>query len=308
MKIEILQDQLYDFDNDLHLDVYKAPSDKNLGSILYIHGGGLFMGKKDNSNEPATYLAENGYSVIVPNYSKSTFSSKHHHIILASILLIFLLLASTTSSKKQTFLILIIMCVLILTLISVWALLDRDDVKHPQHVQDVSNAFKWIEDNAFIQNFNTENMYIMGHSAGGYIASILSTNNFFLESVQSSTSKIKGTIAISGFYSDQRLKESVLGKELLHTAFGKKTSYYNEFPIYNIHVDNTPPFLLLNAGYDITLKSHSYDFHYALRNKGVYSKIDYFKDVNHFTIMKNWKGKNKQVPKTILEFMKNVVP
>lgn len=86
----------------------------------------------------------------------------------------------------------------------------------------------------------------------------------------------------------------MVGKEILKSAFGHRDHYTDAFPIYHIKSD-TPPFLLLNAEYDYQFKPQSYDFHYALRQKGVWSEIDYFEDYNHITLGRKWDDNPKVV-------------
>ena len=72
-----------------------------------------------------------------------------------------------------------------------------------------------------------------------------------------------------------------------------------------ISPSNFPPFLLLNAEYDYQFKPQSYDFHYALRQKGVWSEIDYFEDFNHISLGRKWDD-NPQVVDRIDTFISKI--
>ena len=62
--------------------------------------------------------------------------------------------------------------------------------------------------------------------------------------------------------------------------------------------------LLLNAGVDISTKRHTLDFHYALRQSGVFVQTVYFENNTHWNIMKNWDTKNAAVMTAVQDFIR----
>jgi acetyl esterase/lipase len=272
--------------------------------IFYIHGGAWHLGSKEKARQPCEDLANQGYICVATDYSLTApaFGSQ--------LVIIFLLGLMVLSNS------LVVMFLLLVTLILFWGLStsyaytsintkNTTKTEHPQHILDVARNFQWCYENIAEFQGDPENITVMGHSSGAHLAALLSTNSVYLESLGLSLSKIRGCIAVSGVYSDQRLKENYLGQEILKSAFGQRSNYYDAFPIYNI-TEKTPPFLLLNAGMDISLKRHTLDFHYALRQRGVFVETDYFENRNHWDIMHNWSAENGDIMQKVLKFLEEL--
>jgi acetyl esterase/lipase len=73
-------------------------------------------------------------------------------------------------------------------------------VKHPAHIEDVARAFAWVHANIGKRGGDAANLFVCGHSAGGHLVSLLSTNETYLKAVGLKTSDIKGTIPLSGVF------------------------------------------------------------------------------------------------------------
>ncbi|HYV34367.1 MAG TPA: alpha/beta hydrolase [Gemmataceae bacterium] len=73
-------------------------------------------------------------------------------------------------------------------------------VKHPAHIEDVAKAFAWTHKNIAKYGGNPNNFFVCGHSAGGHLVSLLSTNETYLKAEKLAISNIKGTIPISGVF------------------------------------------------------------------------------------------------------------
>jgi hypothetical protein len=112
-------------------------------------------------------------------------------------------------------------------------------------------------------------------------------------------------VALSGVFSDARMRDSVVGREILHTVFGRREHYYDAFPLYHVS-DTSPPLLLMNGKSDLSLRAHTMDLHFAARQKQVYSKVVYT-DRSHFGICKDWDGTNRETLQTIVTFLREVL-
>jgi acetyl esterase/lipase len=73
-------------------------------------------------------------------------------------------------------------------------------VQHPAHIQDVARAFAWTHDNIAKHGGDPDNIFVCGHSAGGHLVTLLSTNETYVKAENLSLGNIKGTIAISGVH------------------------------------------------------------------------------------------------------------
>lgn len=299
--------------DQLHLDVY-APDKRaqkpvaGYPVVYFIHGGAWLSGSKDSCREQCRTFAEHGYVAVAPNFALSSVDFYQAALLvnLMAALMVAYTLVSDRREDTALFLLLALVAVcFVYVLGSLPATTDSSQVRHPAHVQDLAKGLKWVHDSIDEFGGNPQLIHLVGHSAGGHLAALLSTNFVFLEQAGLPANTIKSCTGISGVYSDKRLQETKVGRELIRTAFGNYQTYYDAFPIYHANV-NTPPFLLLNAEYDISLKSHSYDFHYTLREAGVYVRTAYFPELTHFSIVQQWHAENRSVFQTIHQFLQQI--
>jgi acetyl esterase/lipase len=148
-------------------------------------------------------------------------------------------------------------------------------IKHPDHIQDVSEAFKWTNDNIERYNGDNSQIFLMGHSAGAHLVTLLSLDTTYLENVNLPVDSIKGVIGISGVYNFDRLKQAVFGighyfyvQPLMHSTHDHITFHSDISPL--TYARNTQfPFLLLNAKYDFHLQEDALELTESLRKSGV---------------------------------------
>ena len=72
------------------------------------------------------------------------------------------------------------------------------DVRYPAFIQDGALAVGWSA-----RRFGSERLFLMGHSAGAYIASMLAANTTYLRAVAVDRLKLGGLIGIAGPYDFQ---------------------------------------------------------------------------------------------------------
>lgn len=72
------------------------------------------------------------------------------------------------------------------------------DVRYPAFIQDGALAVGWAA-----RRFGSERLFLMGHSAGAYIASMLAANTTYLRAVAVDRLKLGGLIGIAGPYDFQ---------------------------------------------------------------------------------------------------------
>jgi acetyl esterase/lipase len=323
-KIELYENQGHE-SMPHKMDIY-VPQDINASTatlkypvIFYIHGGAWHLGSKTKARQPCEDLANQGYVCVATDYSLTSPDVAELGMSFTIVFLLVLMLLC--NSLTQMF---FVMFLLLVTVILFWGVSpltsnycvssggsstsgiispnSKPKNEHPTHILDVARNFQWCYENIADFRGDPENIVVMGHSSGAHLAALLSTNSVYLESVGLSLEKIQGCISVSGVYSDHRLRETYFGQKILKSAFGQRSSYYDAFPIYHI-TEKTPPFLLLNAGMDISLKRHTLDFHYALRQRGVFVETDYYEDRNHWDIMHDWSSTNNAIMQKVTTFL-----
>jgi len=79
------------------------------------------------------------------------------------------------------------------------------EVSHPAHVQDVAAAFAWVK--RFIGEFagRADNIFVIGHSAGAYLAALLATDGRYLAGHRLTSRDVRGVVAVSGFFWVERV-------------------------------------------------------------------------------------------------------
>jgi acetyl esterase/lipase len=168
-------------------------------------------------------------------------------------------------------------------------------VKHPGHVQDVARAIAWVVEHPEQHRGDLHRLYLVGHSAGGHLVSLLATDQSYLKKLGIPPSVIKGVISVSGVYRlpEVSLRFGVAGATALQlhlnpfaVVFGSQPRVLQQaFPLAHVKT-GLPPFLLINADKDLPgLAAMAREFAQALKEKGVPAKQLTVPDRNHDSVL-----------------------
>ncbi len=121
-------------------------------------------------------------------------------------------------------------------------------VMFPGFVQDAVLAFRWTHDNARRMGGDAAHIYVMGHSAGGHIAALLTLDGHYLQDVGLDRSAIRATVGLAGPY------DFKIGPKL-RPVFASATQPISPAaePI-NFADGHAAPMLLLNGKDDTTVE------------------------------------------------------
>lgn len=75
-----------------------------------------------------------------------------------------------------------------------------EGIKHPEHIKDVARAFKWLYEKASTYGYDRDRIFIGGFSSGAHLATLLSMDTRYLESLGLKQENIKGIIPVGGGY------------------------------------------------------------------------------------------------------------
>lgn len=75
-----------------------------------------------------------------------------------------------------------------------------EGIRHPCHIEDVAEAFRWIHEQAATYGYARGKIFVGGFSSGGHLAALLSMDGRRLEGVGLAKSDIRGVIPIAGAY------------------------------------------------------------------------------------------------------------
>lgn len=121
----------------------------------------------------------------------------------------------------------------------------------PAQPRDVARAVRWLKENAAAYGGDPHRIYIVGHSAGGHLAALISTDSTYLNEEGLSFRDIAGTVSMGAMMSDAgslasltaREEEALFRTDWFFRIFGTKANFVNSLPIR--HVNPAMPSLLL---------------------------------------------------------------
>ena len=117
------------------------------------------------------------------------------------------------------------------------------EAKFPTFIEDGASAVSWTRTHIDRFGGDSSRLFLMGHSAGAYIAAMLALNHGYLEQVGMSTDDLRGFIGIAGAYDVRSVKNPKL-IEIFGGTDGGETQ-----PI-NFVTASAPPALLLHGAKD----------------------------------------------------------
>lgn len=162
------------------------------------------------------------------------------------------------------------------------------DIKHPIHASDVAKAITWIYKHISDYGGDPQNIFLLGHSAGGHLAALIATDEHYLKDLGFSTKIIRGVI---GLDSAAYHLPTLIGSEpendyLFEMAFGNNSDIWEKAsPInYVEKIQSAPPFLLIYAGDREVSKVVNLAFFDALRKSEHEVDLYHASDKNHVSI------------------------
>jgi hypothetical protein len=252
--------------------------------VIYINEGYRYQSKK-----PCNLLSEKGFVTVDCSYPKLNYEKECESLLffIVSILSVLTMLSQNIFQISFAFVLFLIFSMILILVHTENPPKAYDYSKSIRNVKDLAKKMKWVVDNISEYNGDKDKIYLVG--CEGVLATLISTNNYFLNSNGLSLDSIKGVISLNGIYSDKRL-DMISSKK-----------HYSEFPIYNI-TTNTPPTLLI-VNRDISAKKHCLDYHYALKQSGIYVETAVFN--SNYKLCDKWhSGKeNENVLSKILDFL-----
>jgi acetyl esterase/lipase len=175
-------------------------------------------------------------------------------------------------------------------------------VKCPVYIDDAAAAVAWTVKHIADYGGNSDKIFVSGHSAGGYLTSIVGIDKRYLNKYGVSAEKIAGLMPISG----QTVTHSTIRRE---RGIPNGKIIVDEFaPLYYIGEVKTP-FLCICADNDIPLRTDENKFFIAALKAAGDSKSKYreFKDRNHDSIADNINKPDDEVALVMLDFIRETI-
>jgi acetyl esterase/lipase len=214
-------------------------------------------------------------------------------------------------------------------------------VRHPEHIKDVARAFAWTRRNVERYGGDPDRIFLAGHSAGGHLVALLTTDERHLKSPElkltaADRKAIRGVLSVSGVYripapddfsrfAEDRLLnmlrqagvdpheaagmsglllEAGKGLNPFRRAFGDDPEVCKQAsPLFHVR-KGLPPFLLVNAAQELPgLTEMAREFAAALKREGNTAEVLSVPGTNHSRIVFHLDDDNQAVGKVLLSFL-----
>lgn len=114
-------------------------------------------------------------------------------------------------------------------------------VQFPKYVEDAAASVKWVLDNAAKLGADPKRVFVGGHSAGAYLASLLAMDPKYLREVGLSDSSVAGFIPMSG----QMMTHFTVRRERGVANSQSLASADEAAPIFYLRKDTAPIFIVI---------------------------------------------------------------
>jgi acetyl esterase/lipase len=151
--------------------------------------------------------------------------------------------------------------------------------KFPQFVEDGAMATAWVKNNIDKYQGSTNKVFLVGHSAGAYIAAMAVTDERYLQQAGEDTPFIKGVAGIAGPYNFTPKAQKYVA------IFGREN--FELMKVANHVTGSEPPMILLHGEGDTTVgKFNQETMATALAQENVKHKsVLYGDDITHIKIL-----------------------
>ncbi len=188
------------------------------------------------------------------------------------------------------------------------------NVKFPTHAQDVANAISWVYFNSEEYDGDKSQIYLMGHSAGAHLVSLVSTDERYLKENNLSLNIIQGVISLDAVYDFNLLYETYSNvPDAYILTFGKDSEFLKfSSPITYVKKDKEiPPMFIAYSGGGIVggLRDgdkQSENFVTKLEDSGIYTVICPAIDKSHLDINIDFGKPGDEVTANVIEFLRYV--
>ncbi len=190
-------------------------------------------------------------------------------------------------------------------------------VQHPAHVEDVATAIAWVKANIAEYGGDPRRVFLMGHSAGAHLVSLVVTDRQFLATHGIRPDQIAGVIPLDTatydltFFGrtdpgDRREPDDQGRSPFKQTAFTDSPETWRAAsPLHTIHPGTTyPPFLIIYAAHRLkTAAPESERFAEALRTAGTRVETLAVPNRTHQTIFREQVNRDDPVTRAVIGFV-----
>lgn len=174
-------------------------------------------------------------------------------------------------------------------------------VMHPAHAEDAAAATAWVIENIEQYGGDPEQVFVSGHSSGGYLAALLALDEKYLAAHGYDRLRLRGAIPVSPF-----LYVEETAAERPKDTWGEDPDDWLAASVTpHIHAGQ-PPMLLIYADGDAEWRREQNDRFTAAMHEAGNKDVQVVEvaNRNHRTLMSEADAKDDRVGASILEFVK----
>jgi acetyl esterase/lipase len=177
------------------------------------------------------------------------------------------------------------------------------EVAHPAHVRDAAAAVAWAKQHAADYGGDASRLFVIGHSAGAYLAALLATDEHYLAAEHLSLSDIRGVVPVSAFYWVERADVAPARDKRVWGPDAAK--WADASPAHHLHA-RVPPMLILYAdGDDAWRRDQNVEAAQALKGAGNTAiDIAQIRGRTHNSIWSRMGEEGDEVADRIIRFVK----
>jgi len=176
-------------------------------------------------------------------------------------------------------------------------------VTHPAHVEDAAHAVAWARTHAAEYGGDPQKLFVIGHSAGAYLAALLALDPKYLAAYQMSAKDLKGVVPVSAFFYVDR---SGVAPDRPKDVWGTDAAAWKAASPAAYLRKDAPPMLLLYADGDADWRRQQQaDFQADMKKAGA-STIEtrMIAGRDHSSIWGRMKNANDETAAAIIAFIK----
>ncbi|NLS92969.1 MAG: alpha/beta hydrolase fold domain-containing protein [Planctomycetaceae bacterium] len=178
------------------------------------------------------------------------------------------------------------------------------ETRVPDQAQDVAAAVAWVHDHAKEYGGNPDRIFLMGHSAGAHLVSVVATNETLLGNCGKDLSAIKGLIELDTAALDV-VRTVASGQGMHAKVFGANPETLKLISPYE-HVTpgkSIPPFMLVVADNNAGKLEQSNAMAKKLREAGVRADVVEAPDKTHGTLNQDLGKAGDKVTEKVMVFL-----
>ncbi len=186
-------------------------------------------------------------------------------------------------------------------------------VKHPTHISDVAQAFKWLYEKADSYGYNPDQIFIGGFSSGAHLSTLLSMDTRYLEKLGLSQDHIKGVIPVGGGYDIVAYREVFVNGPNPAMAVQHVDAVFGDTK--DAHIDASPTSYLDNLKVPMLIFSEDMTYNYTKIFEDAMRGTD-FRDfevvhvhtLDHAGLWRNISNeKNSRYRNMMVDFMRKII-